>query len=102
MKLTTLSRVLLLAAAILLGSSIFVAIWRIELEAPQYPEGLNLLIYANKLGGNVDIINGLNHYIGMQTLHAENFIEFTILPYIIGFFAAFSLLAAMLANKKNC
>ncbi len=100
MKLTTLSRVLLLAAAVLLGSSIFVAIWRIELEAPQYPEGLNLLIYANKLGGNVDIINGLNHYIGMQTLHAENFIEFTILPYIIGFFAAFSLLAAIIANKK--
>ena len=100
MKLTTLQRILLFVAAALLGSSIFVAIWRIELEAPQYPEGLNLLIYANKLGGNVDIINGLNHYIGMQTLHAENFIEFTILPYIIGFFTAFSLLAAILANKK--
>ena len=44
----------------------FVPIWRIDLDAPQYPEGLNLLIYANKLGGNVDIINGLNHYIGIN------------------------------------
>lgn len=49
------------------------------------PEGLGLSIYANKLGGDVDIINGLNHYIGMKTLHAEEFIEFTVLPYIIGF-----------------
>ena len=57
--------------------------WRIELNAPQYPEGLIMLIYPNKLGGNVDIINGLNHYIGMKTLHTEDFIEFTLLPVII-------------------
>ncbi len=61
--------------------------WRIDLVAPQYPEGLMLLIYPDKLAGNVDIINGLNHYIGMKTLHTEDFIEFTILPYIIIFFA---------------
>ena len=51
--------------------------WRIELEAPQYPEGLVLQLHANKIGGDVDIINGLNHYIGMATLHTENFFEFT-------------------------
>jgi len=95
-----LSQLLLVAASICLIISIFVPIWSIELDAPQYPEGLGLLIYANKLAGDVDIINGLNHYIGMKTLHADDFIEFTVLPYIIGFFGIFTLLVALLKNKK--
>ncbi len=99
-KITRNSTLLLILSALLLGTSIFVPIWRIELAAPQYPEGLVLLIHANKLGGDVDIINGLNHYIGMKTLHAEDFIEFTILPYIIGIFALLSL-AAALTRKKS-
>lgn len=94
------SRIMLVIAAALLTASMFVAIWRIELDAPQYPEGLALLIFSNKLGGDVDIINGLNHYIGMQTLHAENFIEFSIMRYIIGAYALFALVVAALGNKK--
>jgi copper chaperone NosL len=79
---------------------LFVPLWQIELAAPQYPEGLVLKMYPDKLGGNVEVINGLNHYIGMKTLHANNFIEFTVLPYIIGFFGAFCFLVA-LANKRK-
>lgn len=94
------SRILLVVSAIALTVSIFVPIWRIELDAPQYPEGLMMQIHAGKLGGQVDIINGLNHYIGMQTLHAENFIEFTILPYIIGAFALLILITAIAGKKK--
>jgi copper chaperone NosL len=97
---STPSRLLLALAAVMLLTSIFVPIWRIELDAPQYPEGLELLIYSDNIGGDVDIINGLNHYIGMETLHTENFLEFTLLPYIIGAFALFSLIVA-LANKKK-
>lgn len=81
--------------------SIIIPIWRIELDAPQYPEGLTLLIYSYKLGGNVDIINGLNHYIGMATLHAENFIEFTVLPYLIGFYALLFIVTALLGTKRG-
>lgn len=99
-KISTLSRLLLMFSAVLLIISVFVPLWRIELDAPQYPEGLALLIYTNKLGGNIDIINGLNHYIGMETLHAENFIEFTVLPYIIIFYAFFALIFSFIAKKK--
>jgi copper chaperone NosL len=74
--------------------------WSIELNAPQYPEGLGLLIYANKLGGNIDIINGLNHYIGMKTLHEKDFIEFIILPYCIIFFSILFLVTTLVARKK--
>lgn len=93
------SRWLLVLGTVLLLAVLFVPIWQIQLTAPQYPEGLKLLIFANKLGGNVDIINGLNHYIGMKTLHTNDFFEFTILPYIIGFFALAILIVA-LSRKK--
>ena len=99
-KLNSPARLLLLFAGIFLIISLFVPIWRIELDAPQYPEGLMLQIFANKLGGNVDIINGLNHYIGMKTLHTDDFMEFTLLPYIIGIFALISLLTSF-AGQKN-
>ncbi len=99
-KLKSSSRVLLVVCFLALVISIFVPLWRIELDAPQYPEGLELLIYPDKLGGNVDIINGLNHYIGMRTLHSEEFVEFTVLPYIIGAFALFSLFTAIAGSRK--
>ena len=100
-KISTLSKVMLLIVMALLLSSVFVPMWRIELSAPQYPEGLVLQLHANKIGGDVEIINGLNHYIGMKTLHKEDFIEFTVLPYIIGFFALCALAVAGFAKKKG-
>ena len=74
-EISKLSKWLLIISGIFLAVSIVLPIWRIELDAPQYPEGLGLQIFSYKLGGDVAIINGLNHYIGMQTLHEENFIE---------------------------
>ncbi|MEO8710718.1 MAG: nitrous oxide reductase accessory protein NosL, partial [Parafilimonas sp.] len=73
---------------------------QIQLSAPQYPEGLVLKIHANKLAGNVDIINGLNHYIGMKSLHTNDFFEFTILPYIIGFFGIAFLITAIVGSRR--
>ncbi|ESU29216.1 hypothetical protein FLJC2902T_06090 [Flavobacterium limnosediminis JC2902] len=99
-KISLLSKVLLLLITALFIGSLFVPMWQIELNAPQYPEGLVLKLHANKIGGDVDIINGLNHYIGMATLHTENFIEFKILPYIIGGLGAISLLIIFIAKRK--
>ena len=99
-QLTPLSRIITILCGLALIVVLFVPLWQIEVAAPQYPEGLVLKMYPDKLAGNVDVINGLNHYIGMKTLHANNFIEFTILPYIIGFFAAFCFLVALLNKKK--
>jgi copper chaperone NosL len=99
-KISLLSKVLLFFTALLFVGALFVPMWRIELEAPQYPEGLVLQLHANKIGGDVAVINGLNHYIGMATLHTENFFEFAILPYIFGAFAAIALVLIFIARKK--
>lgn len=99
-KISIVSKVFLLIIAALFIGSIFVPMWQIELNAPQYPEGLVLKLHANKIGGDVDIINGLNHYIGMATLHTENFIEFKILPYVFAGFGLISLLLLFIAKRK--
>ena len=99
-NLTILSKVLLVLVGLLFIGSLFVPMWRIELDAPQYPEGLMLQLHANKIGGDVDIINGLNHYIGMATLHSENFFEFTVLPYVFGAFAFLSIILIFINNRK--
>jgi len=80
---------------------LYTPIWRIELNAPQYPEGLCLQIHANDIKGNVDIINGLNHYIGMKSLKKADFPEFTILPYCILFFSVAFIFAGLLNKKKG-
>lgn len=94
-----LHRILLVFCGIALLLVNYFPIWRIELDAPQYPEGLELLIFSNKLAGNVDIINGLNHYIGMKTLHTNDFIEFSVLPYLVIFFAVAFVLAGVWGKR---
>lgn len=99
-NLSTFSRILILLSGVFLIIVLFVPLWQIQLAAPQYPEGLVLKMYPHKIGGNVDVINGLNHYIGMKTLRTEDFIEFTVLPYIVGFFALLCFLVFFLKKKK--
>lgn len=99
-KISLLSRITLLVVGILFFISLQFPMWQIELEAPQYPEGLKLQLHADKIGGDVDIINGLNHYIGMKTLHTEDFFEFKILTYIVIFFGLFALVAGIIAKRK--
>lgn len=99
-RLQKFSRIALGVCAVLLIAVLFFPLWRIDLVAPQYPEGLRLLIYTNQLAGDVDIINGLNHYIGMKTLHTKDFVEFSVLPYIVGFFALAFIITALLNQKK--
>jgi copper chaperone NosL len=99
-KMTVMMKVATVCCVIMMAAVLFFPLWKIELAAPQYPEGLVLKIHANKLGGNVEIVNGLNHYIGMRTLHTDDFIEFTILPYIIGGFAALGILVLLLNRRK--
>lgn len=99
-RIISLHRAILLISGVALLAVIALPIWRIELDAAQYPEGLELLIYSNKLAGDVDIINGLNHYIGMKTLHAEDFIEFTVLAYLIGIYGLAFIVVGALGRRK--
>lgn len=94
------NRIIVLLASLAMIGAYFTTVWYIDLEAPQYPEGLGLQIWVNGLKGDVSSINNLNHYIGMATLHEENFIEFKILPYVLGFMIAGGVLVAWKNSRK--
>ncbi|MGA9211268.1 hypothetical protein [Kaistella sp.] len=94
------SKILLIILGVGLIVAIFVPIWSIYLNAPQYPEGLAMFIHADKVSGEYSIINGLNHYIGMKEIHADEFWEFKILPFALGFFALLCFTAAFLKSRK--
>jgi hypothetical protein len=60
---------LLFVAAAMLIASWWMPYWRMTLLAPQYPKGLHVQAYLNRLEGDVREIDGLNHYIGMRPLN---------------------------------
>src|SRR5690606_20421394 len=99
-KMSNTSRILVALAAIAMIATYFLPTWSIYLIAPQYPEGLSMQIWLNKITGQVEIINGLNHYIGMKTINADMFPEFKILPFIIGFFILYGLIVAFTGSRK--
>ncbi len=93
------SRVMIALSALSLLVLLVVPIWRIDLQAPQYPEGLYLQIFDDRFEGDVDKINGLNHYIGMAHIKNEMFNEFIILPKIIVVLAVLGLVAAVWGKR---
>jgi copper chaperone NosL len=78
----------------------FLPAWRIDLFAPQYPEGLTMNIWINGLSGQIDIVNGLNHYIGMKHITVDMFPEFKFLPYVVAFFMLLGLIVAVSGKRK--
>jgi copper chaperone NosL len=94
------SRIIVALASLGLIATYFFPVWFIFLIAPQYPEGLTMNIWLNKLSGQVEIINGLNHYIGMRHISVEMFPEFNFLVYIVAFFILFGLTVAFTGKRK--
>lgn len=98
-KLSIVSMVCLIIAAVILVISVQFPWWKMDFFAPQYPEGLDIIVYPDKVEGDIDIINNLNHYIGMKEFSTESFPELSYLPYIAYAFAALTLIVALLRKK---
>lgn len=94
------SRIIILVLALSLVVLYFVPLWNIALDAPQYPEGLGLQIWLNKITGDLNTINGLNHYIGMKTIQPDSIPELKLMPYVIAFII-FTGLLVFLFNRKS-
>lgn len=68
---------LFVGAMLTLVVSLFFPYWVLHLDAPQFPQGLRVSAYVNRLVGDVDPVtgsndleqlDGLNHYVGMPSL----------------------------------
>lgn len=101
---TRLVRTLMVAASLCLGGLFFLPLWRVQLVAPQYPEGLGMRIGINSVRGagpnDLDNINGLNHYIGMQKITPDAIPELRIMPWILGALILAGLAAAAIGRRR--
>lgn len=71
-------------AGLLLLISIFLPYWSLTLYAPQYPKGLQMKVYVNRVTGDVNEIDELNHYIGMRSLKEAAPLERSLSIIIVG------------------
>lgn len=99
----TRSRILIGIASLGLLLMYVFPIWKISLDAPQYPEGLGLEIRINTVEGqkkhDLANVNNLNHYIGMKRIEPDSITELKLMPWIIGFLIVSGLLTAVLAKR---
>jgi len=98
-RLRSSTRLILAVATLALVATYFLPLWEIQLWAPQYPEGLNMKIWLSRISGDFDIINGINHYIGMKAIKAEMFPEFTYMPFVVGGLIIFGLLPSVTGRR---
>jgi len=100
----TKSKILIIIAALMVMLTFVFPLWYIDLEAPQYPEGIGLQIWINQIVGqnphDLANINGLNHYIGMKEIEPESIPELKIMPYLMIFMMLFGLMAGIF-GKRN-
>ncbi|UGU14629.1 hypothetical protein LS482_13075 [Sinomicrobium kalidii] len=91
---------MILGSLLLLGLFEF-PLWNIMLGAPQYPDPLGMNIYISGIKGvkefDIQNIDGVNHYIGMQTIPKPwEMWEFRVFPLVIGTMAALGVVIGLL------
>jgi hypothetical protein len=97
-------RRIVLGCAVGAALSYFVAfsfpMWGFYLSAPQYPDGLVLAVYLDKIGGDVSEINTLNHYIGMAKLDEAAQFERAMAGYGLSGLGLIVLLLVFLPGRR--
>jgi hypothetical protein len=73
-----LPKALFTSAAMALGASILFPYWHLRLIAPQFPDGLYVTAYVNRLEGDVQELEGLNHYVGLPSFADGAVLERTV------------------------
>ena len=98
------ARALTLVAALALGMLYFTPLWSVRLVAPQYPEGIGMLIRLHTVEGMKEFdlrnINSLNHYIGMKPIDPESIPELKYMPWILAALIGGGLLAAAVGRRR--
>jgi copper chaperone NosL len=82
-----------LAAVAVLLLAARLPIWRAHFSAPQYPQGLNIAAYGDRVAGDLAEIHELSHYIGMPAFNFVGMPEMRLWPLVI----LVSIVAALVA-----
>ena len=97
------SNIIMLIAAILPLALFIFPLWKITLEAPQYPTPLGMYIHINDFSDanphDIKNINLMNHYVGMKYI-PESIPEFKIFPLGIIITSIIGLIIGLKGNFK--
>lgn len=97
-------QILMLLGALCLLTLFVFPMWKIQLFAPQYPDGVTMYIWINKLGGDspgtLQNVNILNHYIGMKYIEPDAIPELKYFRWIILGMVGLGV-AAAIWNKRS-
>lgn len=83
-----------LLAVTLFAVSFALPVWESNIVAPQYPNGLGVRVYVDRVEGDTFEVNLLNHYVGMRHVEDMATIERSLAIYLLvlaGCAAVFSL-----------
>ena len=100
------SRIAIALSTGLLICAFYWPLWRISMEAPQYPHGLSMDVWAYDLigghdGRDITEINTLNHYIGMHRIERSEFADLDWLPFAFGILGILALRLAAIGNIRS-
>ncbi|MCA9556223.1 MAG: hypothetical protein KC933_39730 [Myxococcales bacterium] len=87
-------------AVALYAAAYFQPMWGWYLSAPQYPKGLVMSVYLDKVTGDVTEINILNHYIGMKKLDEAAELERALAVYGVCGIGLMAMLMVFFPGKR--
>jgi len=91
----------LLALVVPLALGFSAPLWHMHMKAPQYPEGLDLEIYAYTVSGDVAEVNTLNHYIGMAKIDRAALSDLDWIPFALGALALLALRVSAVGDLRS-
>lgn len=101
---TSFPKILFVAAVLCLGMLFVFPMWKITLIAPQYPKGVTMYIWIDKITGSepgtLQNINILNHYVGMRPIEPESIPELKYFPMVVGVMMLLGLAVAFTGKRS--
>lgn len=91
---------LLVAAGLLVVTSLFLPYWGMTLHAPQYPQGLHVTVRLTGMSGDVAEIDELNHYLGLSPIENGGRLERAVAPWAVPAMAGLLGLASWVYDRR--
>lgn len=89
-----------LLAAIMVLAGALLPMWELDMHAPQYPQGLTLTAYGNRMEGDLAEVNDLNHYVGISPINPDDIFELRLFPYAVAALVTALILGTVLARHR--
>lgn len=93
--------VVVLISVILISVSSVLPVWKVNLYANNYPQGLKLIAYGYTFEGDLYELNIINHYVGMQEINPDEIKIMGVFPYAIGLLIICSILTLFFNKYKR-